>query len=101
MTSTSSLLLLMAMGSMRLRCNRSRDYPGHYPHAELQDVLNNLNGTKESIKGAKSWFMQRLPFAPALAEALRERVFTLDDSERQLHIIFLVNDILFERYGSI
>jgi hypothetical protein len=69
--------------------------------AELQDVLNNLNGTKESIKGAKSWFMQRLPFAPALAEALRERVFTLDDSERQLHIIFLVNDILFERYGSI
>ena len=69
--------------------------------AELQDVLNNLNGTKESIKGAKSWFMQRLPFAPALAEALRERVFTLEDSERQLHIIFLVNDILFERYGSI
>ncbi|KAJ1260447.1 hypothetical protein BS78_10G233300 [Paspalum vaginatum] len=64
--------------------------------AELQDVLNNLNGTKESIKGAKSWFMQRLPFAPALAEALRERVFALEDSERQLHIIFLVNDILFE-----
>lgn len=69
--------------------------------AELQDVLNNLNGTKESIKGAKSWFMQRLPFTPALAEALRERVFSLEDSERQLHIIFLVNDILFERYGSI
>lgn len=64
--------------------------------AELQDVLSNLNGTKESIKGAKSWFMQRLPFAPALAEAIRERVFALEDSERQLHIIFLVNDILFE-----
>jgi len=64
--------------------------------AELQDVLINLNGTKESIKGAKSWFMQRLPFAPALAEALKERVFVLEDSERQLHIIFLVNDILFE-----
>ncbi|CAL5040057.1 unnamed protein product [Urochloa decumbens] len=64
--------------------------------AELQDVLNNLNGTKESIKGAKIWFMQRLPFVPALAEALRERVFALEDSECQLHIIFLVNDILFE-----
>ena len=104
MTSTSSLLLLMAMGSMRLRCNRSRDYPGHYPLMLLLSCkmcLTILNGTKESIKGAKSWFMQRLPFAPALAEALRERVFTLDDSERQLHIIFLVNDILFERYGSI
>ncbi|KAG8074867.1 hypothetical protein GUJ93_ZPchr0006g44267 [Zizania palustris] len=64
--------------------------------AELHEVLTNLNGTKESIKGAKTWFMQRSPFAPALAEALKDRVFALDDSERQLHIIFLVNDILFE-----
>jgi len=66
--------------------------------AELNSVLSNLTGTKESIKGAKMWFMQRSPFAPALAEALRERIFTLDDSERQLHIIFLANDILFDRY---
>ncbi|CAM0909482.1 unnamed protein product [Alopecurus aequalis] len=64
--------------------------------AELHDVLTNLNGTKESIKGAKTWFMQRAPFAPALAGAIRERVFALEDSERQLHIVFLVNDILFE-----
>lgn len=64
---------------------------------ELSNILNNLNGTKESIKGAKIWFMQRSPFAPALAEALRERVFTLDDIERQLHIIYLANDILFDR----
>lgn len=68
--------------------------------AELSNVLNKLNGTKDSIKGAKNWFMQRSPFAPALAEALRERVLMLDDSERQLHIIFLANDILFERYTS-
>ena len=65
---------------------------------ELSNVLNNLNGTKESIKGAKIWFMQRSPFAPALAEALRDRVFALDDSERQLHIVYLSNDILFDRY---
>ncbi|KAF5188228.1 Calcium homeostasis endoplasmic reticulum protein [Thalictrum thalictroides] len=64
--------------------------------AELDNVLNNLTGTKESIKGAKMWFMQRLPFAPALAEALRNRIFALEDSERQLHIIFLANDILFD-----
>nr|KYP71166.1 Calcium homeostasis endoplasmic reticulum protein [Cajanus cajan] len=63
---------------------------------ELSNVLNNLNGTKESIKGAKLWFMQRSPFAPALAEALRDRVFALDDVERQLHIIYLANDILFD-----
>ncbi|TXG62412.1 hypothetical protein EZV62_013775 [Acer yangbiense] len=63
---------------------------------ELKNVLNNLNGTKESIKSAKTWFMQRSPFAPALAEALRERVFAVDDAERQLHIIYLANDILFD-----
>ncbi|RWW70164.1 hypothetical protein BHE74_00022168, partial [Ensete ventricosum] len=40
--------------------------------AELNSVLANLSGTKESIKGAKMWFMQRSPFAPALAEALRD-----------------------------
>ncbi|KAA8528203.1 hypothetical protein F0562_035546 [Nyssa sinensis] len=63
---------------------------------ELNSVLNNLTGTKESIKGAKMWFMQRSPFAPALADALRDRVFAVDDSERQLHIIYLANDILFD-----
>lgn len=64
--------------------------------AELSDVLSNLTGTKDSIKGAKIWFMQRSPFAPALAEALRDRVYAMDDSERQLHIIYLANDILFD-----
>ncbi|EEF34416.1 RNA binding protein, putative [Ricinus communis] len=63
---------------------------------ELSNVLNSLNGTKESIKGAKTWFMQRYPFAPALAEALRDRLFAVDDSERQLHVIYLANDILFD-----
>ncbi|KAJ6373438.1 hypothetical protein OIU76_027724 [Salix suchowensis] len=63
---------------------------------ELSNVLNTLNGTKESIKGAKTWFMQRSPFASALAEALRDRIFSLDDSDRQLHIIYLANDILFD-----
>ncbi|KAL9273013.1 Calcium homeostasis endoplasmic reticulum protein-like protein [Drosera capensis] len=64
---------------------------------ELNNVLSNLTGTKESIKGAKMWFMQRSsPFAPALAEALRDRIFAIDDSERQLHIIYLANDILFD-----
>lgn len=69
--------------------------------AELQNVLSNLTGTKESIKSAKIWFTQRSPFAPALAEALRDRVFATDDSERQLHIIYLANDILFDRYEFI
>lgn len=66
--------------------------------AELISILNNLNGTKESIKGAKAWFMQRSSFASAMAEALKERLFQENDSEKQLYIIYLVNDILFDRY---
>lgn len=66
---------------------------------ELNGVLNSLSGTKESIKSAKTWFMQRLPFVPAMAEALRDRVLSLDDSERQLHIVYLANDILFDRFA--
>ncbi|KAJ4982432.1 hypothetical protein NE237_033269 [Protea cynaroides] len=50
--------------------------------AELNNVLNNLSGTKESIK--------------ALADVLKDRVLALDDFERQLHIIYLANDILFD-----
>ncbi|CAN8326739.1 unnamed protein product [Cochlearia groenlandica] len=63
---------------------------------ELNGVLANLNGTKDSIKSAKIWFMQRSPFAPALAEALRDRVFAMDDFDRQMHIVYLANDILFD-----
>eukprot|EP00252_Welwitschia_mirabilis_P012934 TRINITY_DN28550_c0_g1_i1.p1 TRINITY_DN28550_c0_g1~~TRINITY_DN28550_c0_g1_i1.p1 ORF type:complete len:336 (-),score=35.73 TRINITY_DN28550_c0_g1_i1:366-1373(-) len=50
--------------------------------AELNSVLSTLTGTKESIKGAKTWFMQRSPFAPALAEALKERAMALDDAQK-------------------
>lgn len=63
---------------------------------ELNGVLNSLTGTKDSIKSAKTWFMQRSAFIPALAEALCDRMFATDDPERQLHIIYLANDILFD-----
>jgi hypothetical protein len=65
--------------------------------AELAQVLESLNGTKDAIKGAKAWFMQHAPsFAYPLAAALRDRVRQLAaESERQLHVVYLVNDILF------
>ncbi|CAM6088818.1 unnamed protein product [Calypogeia fissa] len=73
--------------------------PGPVPPeilVDLKGILDGLTGTKDSIKGAKMWFMQRVPFGPALAEAILDRVLSLEgDVERQLHIIYLVNDILF------
>ncbi|KAG9136184.1 hypothetical protein Leryth_003789 [Lithospermum erythrorhizon] len=82
--------------------NAYRNYRGAFKplpsdvEMELNNVVNNLSGTKESIKGAKMWFMQRAPFMPLLAQALKDKIFSVDDSERQLHIIYLVNDILFD-----
>ncbi|KAL1094984.1 hypothetical protein V6Z11_D06G126800 [Gossypium hirsutum] len=70
------------------------DQQHHYQHP--QPFVGLGRPDYESIKSAKIWFMQRSPFAPALAEALRDRVFALDDSERQLHVIYLANDILFD-----
>ncbi|KAH9607490.1 hypothetical protein KSS87_017422 [Heliosperma pusillum] len=81
--------------------NMLRSPSGPLPYdvaMELNNVLVNLTGTKESIKSAKAWFMQRSAFAPALAHALRERIFALDDSEKQLHIVYLANDILFDSF---
>lgn len=62
--------------------------------------LNDFSGTKESIKGAKVWFMQRAAYGPALVEVLKDRVLSMDDVERQLHIIYLANDILFNRFEA-
>lgn len=58
-----------------------------------------FTGTKESIKGAKTWFMQRSAYGPAIVEVLKDRVLSMDEVDRQLPIIYLANDILFNRLG--
>jgi hypothetical protein len=42
--------------------------------------------------------MQRATYGPALVEVLKDRVLSMDDVERQLHIIYLANDILLNRF---
>ena len=37
--------------------------------AEVQDVLRNLSGNRQSIKGIKSWFMQRAEGAVCVGSA--------------------------------
>lgn len=67
---------------------------------ELNDILDNLTGTKESRTDAKNWFAQSFPFVQA-AQALKDRMFSLDDPEKQLNIIELATDLLFDRYYSL
>ncbi|GBG79333.1 hypothetical protein CBR_g29483 [Chara braunii] len=66
---------------------------------ELFVILDDLTGTKESIKSAKTWFMSRIGYAEQLAEAMRDRIRQLEDPERQLHIVYLANDILFNGFN--
>jgi hypothetical protein len=63
---------------------------------ELSEVLEKLTGTKESIKGTKAWFMERVAVhLSGMVTALRDRVLGLSEVDKQLHVIYLVNDILF------
>lgn len=67
--------------------------------ADLASVLESLTGTKEVIKSAKAWFMERAALAGPLALAMCQRVRKLAaEPERQLHVIYLVNDILFNSF---
>ncbi|CAI5472743.1 unnamed protein product [Closterium sp. Yama58-4] len=65
---------------------------------EAVALLAALSGTKEAIKGGKAWVAWRagMGWAPHIAWVLRERMAALaGQPERQLHVIYLVNDVLF------
>ncbi|CAI5521681.1 unnamed protein product [Closterium sp. Naga37s-1] len=67
---------------------------------EAVALLAGLSGTKEAIKGGKAWVAWRagMGWAPHIAWVLRERMAALAGKpERQLHVIYLVNDVLFNR----
>ena len=44
--------------------------------------------------------MACLPYAPGMAAALALHVRNLPDYERQLHVLYLANDILLKRYNN-
>ncbi|KAG2488601.1 hypothetical protein HYH03_012920 [Edaphochlamys debaryana] len=59
-------------------------------------VLDNLTASKDSIKSAAAWFMAHLAHAPGLASAAAARCVAAGDKDKQLHLIYLVNDVLFK-----
>lgn len=52
---------------------------------------------QESIKQSQQWFMACLPYAPGMAAALALHVRNLPDYDKQLHVLYLTNDILLKR----
>jgi len=55
---------------------------------------------QESIKQSQQWFMACLPYAPGMAAALALHVRNMPDYEKQLHVLYLANDILLKRCAA-
>jgi hypothetical protein len=60
-----------------------------------------LKTPQESIKASQQWFMACGPqHAGGMALAMARRAAGLQDYARQLHVVYLANDILFKRCGG-
>jgi hypothetical protein len=62
--------------------------------AKLESLLEALQATKESIKEAKNWIMNRPTNAASIAETLRDHVGRTEHFENRLNVIYLINDVL-------
>lgn len=62
-------------------------------------VLAMLQGSQESIKQSSSWFLACSLHAAGMAAMMVQHMQQLPDFTRQLHVIYLVNDILFSSGG--
>lgn len=61
-----------------------------------QQVLGLLSGSRDSIRNSQQWFMACAPYAAGMAAMMMQQVLHLADYQRQLHVIYLANDILFK-----
>ncbi|MEW5316306.1 MAG: hypothetical protein WDW38_007685 [Sanguina aurantia] len=68
--------------------------------AEIQEgfaqVLAGLTGSKDSIKTSQHWFMNNVAHADGLAQVIAQRMVALPEYDKQLHLVYLANDILFK-----
>lgn len=52
--------------------------------------------SQDSIKSSQSWFMACAAYAPGLVRLMAQRLVNLQEFDKQLHLIYLANDILFK-----
>ena len=63
--------------------------------ATFQKLLADMSGTKESIKQAKEWLLQRPEKAETFAKALQKHVMNEPGFQKLLFAVYLLNDIFF------
>ncbi|KAK9788438.1 hypothetical protein WJX73_005625 [Symbiochloris irregularis] len=57
-------------------------------------VLSALTGSRESIKTSKEWFMASVAHVEGLAVKMATHLQSLPSYDKQLHVIYLANDVL-------
>jgi hypothetical protein len=65
-----------------------------------QVVLGLLSGSRDSIRNSQQWFMACAPYAAGMAEMMLQHQLLLADYQRQLHVVYLANDILFKALST-
>ena len=55
---------------------------------------------QDSIKASQQWFMACAAHAGGMARMMARRAVALRDFDKQLHLVYLANDILFKRLGG-
>ena len=63
---------------------------------EFFSILENLTGTKESIKSAKNWIADRSTYSHDIVDFLDKFINDSNLSpDKQLYIVYLINDVLY------
>eukprot|EP01130_Rhizamoeba_saxonica_P002573 TRINITY_DN12352_c0_g1_i1.p1 TRINITY_DN12352_c0_g1~~TRINITY_DN12352_c0_g1_i1.p1 ORF type:complete len:590 (+),score=152.23 TRINITY_DN12352_c0_g1_i1:53-1822(+) len=61
---------------------------------EINQILDTLEATKESIRVGKDWIMERPQQALAIAQLITRRISQAQIFQEKLNIVYLVNDVL-------
>eukprot|EP01025_Chloroclados_australasicus_P064890 TRINITY_DN874_c1_g1_i1.p1 TRINITY_DN874_c1_g1~~TRINITY_DN874_c1_g1_i1.p1 ORF type:complete len:658 (-),score=88.69 TRINITY_DN874_c1_g1_i1:567-2426(-) len=61
---------------------------------EAENLLDQLNGSKSSIKNAAAWFVSLPQYFDSLMGVVLQRTKQTEQFEKQIHFIYLLNDIL-------
>ena len=65
---------------------------------QLDDLINHLLPTRESIRNGKDWIMAHTRQAKAVASAIRSRLQQATTFESKLNILHLIHDVLHNAY---
>eukprot|EP00210_Caulerpa_lentillifera_P000880 g851.t1 len=64
------------------------------------ELLDSLDGSKESIKASQNWFMKNLDLAEDLAKHMYDQIIDSNDITQQIRIFYVIDEILFKSRGT-